>query len=70
MKNGSYRVWFTFRNELGGHVRNFLDSNGKGFLPSEALYVAGELKAQGKTKVNIVRINSKADIEEMARCTR
>ena len=51
MANGSYRVWFTFRNELGGHVRNFLDSNGKGFLPSEALYVADELKAQGKTKV-------------------
>lgn len=56
-----YRVWFTFRNDVGGKVRDFLDNNGKGLLPSEALYVARELKAQGKTNVKIVRIGSHAD---------
>lgn len=59
-----YRVWFTFRNDVGGKVRDFLDNNGKGFLPSEALYVAGELKAQGKTNVKIVRMGSLSDRKE------
>ena len=59
-----YRIWFTFKNDVGGKVRTFLDNNGKGFLPSEALYVSHELKAQGKTNVKIVRIGSQADKEE------
>jgi len=59
-----YRIWFTFRNEYGSRVRTFLDNNGKGFPPMDALYVAGELKAQGKTRVNIVRIGSYDDERE------
>lgn len=59
-----YRVWFTFRNEYGEKARDYLDSNGKGLKPSEALYVARELKAQGNTWVKIARIGSLADKDE------
>ena len=59
-----YRIWFTFRNEFGDRVRDFLDNNGKGYPPLDALYISNELKAQGKTKVKIVRIGSHADREE------
>lgn len=62
-----YRIWFTFRNDVGGRVRDFLDNNGKGLRPMDALYVANELKAQDKTHINIVRIDSLADKQEMER---
>lgn len=54
-----YRVWFTFKGK-----RDCRDNNGKGLKPSEAFYVAGELKAQGKTRVSIVRIGSIVDREK------
>ncbi len=60
-----YKVWFTFRNELGNDVRDYLDNNGKGFSDDEVLDVSRELKARGHMDVRIVMIGNQADREEM-----
>ena len=59
-----YRVWFTFRNELGEDVRDYLDNNGEGFRNYDAVGIARELQARGHEYVKICRIGSLADIEE------
>ena len=62
-----YRVWFTFRNDLGEDVRAYLDNNGAGFEFSDALDVAEELKAQGNTRVTALLMGGETDREEMHR---
>lgn len=62
-----YRVWFTFRNILGEDVRDYLDNNGEGFNPMDALDVARELREQGQREVLITRIGTKGDDNELKR---
>ena len=65
-----YRVYYTFRNELGEDVRTFLDNNSEGFTPDDALDVAKELQMQGRKDVKITRLGSVDDGKESAECTR
>lgn len=53
-----YRVWFTFRNEAGKDVRDYLDDNGRGFAPMDALDVARALQMQGHKDVLITRLGA------------
>lgn len=62
-----YRVWFTFRNILGEDVRDYLDNNGEGFNPMDALDVARELREQGQREVLITRMGTKGDDAELKR---
>lgn len=48
-----YRVWFTFRNELGEWVEDYLDDSGKGFEYEEALDVAREMLCRGHINVQV-----------------
>lgn len=65
-----YRVYFTFRNELGEMKRDYLDNNGNGFNPTDALDVAREMKARNHRNVVIARIGTIADKNEMAEAER
>lgn len=65
-----YRVWFTFRNSLGADVRDYLDNNGNGFNPMDALNVARELGEQGQRDILITRIGTKGDDNEQKRAKR
>ena len=60
-----YRVYFTFRNELGEMRRTYLDNNGEGFRQMDALDVAREMQMREHRDVIIVRIGSVADKQEM-----
>lgn len=60
-----YRVYFTFRNELGEMRRAYLDNNGEGFRQMDALDVAREMQIREHRDVLIVRIGSVADKQEM-----
>ena len=59
-----YRIWFSFKSEFGDRVRDYLDNNGNGYAPLDALDISRQLKAQGNTEIQIVRIGSIADREE------
>ena len=56
-----YRVWFTFRNGLGEDVRDYLDNNGEGFTPDDALNCAREMGFRGHKDINITRLGTVAD---------